>query len=238
MFEQHRVRERQDVARTFGERLQNQRENIEAIEQVFAEAARLDITLQIAIRGGEQTEIGFLRARRTERNELALLQYAQQFGLHGEWQLAHFVEKQRAAVGLREEPFETLHGARERTAFVTEQQIFHHRLGQAGAVEGDESSAAAQRILVDEAGEHFLAGARGAADQDGHLRTGDPRGEHEHLFGERVTEHHLVHRGLLAYRHSLLRSVHVRSTHQSFECIDQSKGHATTGKGLPIINLG
>ena len=53
--------------------------------------------------------------------DLALLQRAQQFGLHADIQLGNFVEEQRAAVGNFEKAFLVGVSAGERTSFVTEQ---------------------------------------------------------------------------------------------------------------------
>jgi hypothetical protein len=74
--------------------------------------------------------------------------------------VADFVEKQRAAVGLRDlAGAAALARAGERAVLVAEQLGLDQRIGQRGAVDGDERAVGARRRLVQRAGEPFLAGA-------------------------------------------------------------------------------
>ncbi len=54
---------------------------------------------QIAVRRGNQPHVHFARLHRADALHLAVLEHAQQLGLHGQRQLADLVEEQRAAVG-------------------------------------------------------------------------------------------------------------------------------------------
>jgi hypothetical protein len=79
-----------------------------------------------------------MRARRTERPELAFLQHAQQLDLEHRAGIADLVEKDGAAVGLLEAAAAVFVGAGERTALVAKQLGFEQLVGQRTAVLDDE----------------------------------------------------------------------------------------------------
>ena len=89
-----------DVAASVAQRRHVQRDDAQTVEQIFAEAARLHFLFQIAVRRGHDARVHARRARRAHAANLALLQGAQQFHLHGWAGLADLVEKERAALGL------------------------------------------------------------------------------------------------------------------------------------------
>ena len=111
--------------------------------------------------------------------DLALLQHAEQLGLHGERDLRHLVEDQGAAGGHLEPPGPAPHRAGEGAALVAEQLGLHEGLGQRGAVDGDEGAALPRARVVDEASEHLLARARLALDEHGGLGPRHPAREGE-----------------------------------------------------------
>ena len=73
--------------------------------------------------------------------------------------VADFVEEQRAAVGLLELADPPAVGAGERPALVAEQLAFQQRLRDGRAVDRQERAATAAAMVVDGAGDQFLAGA-------------------------------------------------------------------------------
>jgi hypothetical protein len=91
------------------------------------------------------------------------------FGRH----VSHFIQKQCAALGHLESAGAVGVRARERAFDVAKQFGLQQLLGQRGAVDGDERFVAAQALLVDGAGDQFLAGAALALDEDGHIARGD-----------------------------------------------------------------
>ena len=105
--------------------------------------------------------------RAAERFKFAFLQHAQQFGLQVEWQFADFIEKDRAAVGEGEAAFAFGGGAGERAAFVPEELALHQRAGNGRAIHGDEWRLASRALLMQGAGNEFLARARFTMNQDG-----------------------------------------------------------------------
>jgi hypothetical protein len=104
--------ERGDVAAALAQRRQAEADDIEAEEQVFAEAAGADLRRQIAVGGGEDAYIHPHRLRTPDAVDLALLHGAQQLGLQAQLHLANLVEQERAPVGR----FELAHAPRERAA--------------------------------------------------------------------------------------------------------------------------
>ncbi len=96
--------------------------------------------------------------------------------------------KQRSAVGVLESAFAFRLGAGERALDVAEQFVFQDALAQPRAVEGHEAAFAPPAVVVDGAGDQFLAGSAFAHDQDRNIAG-------RHLPGRR---HHALHRRVLA----------------------------------------
>ena len=169
MAQQHPEGERGNITRPIAQRRQGQGEDIEAIEQVFAEPPGLDLGCQMAVGAGDHPHIDTDRAGRAQRQHLAFLQGAQQLGLQGQRQFADFVEQQRALVRRTEQALARFGCARERALAMAEQQRFQHRFGHGGAIDRDKRAIAARGKVVDKARQHFLAGAGRPFEQDGNL---------------------------------------------------------------------
>ena len=90
----------------------------------------------------------------------ALLDGAQQLGLHGQRQVADLVEKQRAALGGLEVAGPVLGGAGVRPLARTEEFGLQQVLGNGAAVDGDQRPLRALAAGMQGAGHQFLAGAR------------------------------------------------------------------------------
>src|ERR1044071_5473566 len=89
-----------------------------------------------------------------------LLNRAQQLPLHVQGQLAYLVEEDGAARGQLELAGPPLGGSGERPALVAEEFRLDERLGDGGAVDGDEGAVAPRRKMMDGAREQLLARAR------------------------------------------------------------------------------
>ncbi len=72
------------------------------MKQVRAESSLPDELFQIAVRGDNHARIHRNRFVAANALDFALLQHAQQLGLHGERHVSDFVQKKRAASGLLE----------------------------------------------------------------------------------------------------------------------------------------
>ncbi|RLS28028.1 MAG: hypothetical protein DWH76_00865 [Planctomycetota bacterium] len=76
------------------------------------------------IGGAYETHIGFARIVGAKANQLACLQHAQQFGLHGQRHVANLIQKKRALVCVLKHALAVAVSACERAAHVAKQLIF------------------------------------------------------------------------------------------------------------------
>jgi hypothetical protein len=113
--------EHRDVGRALAQWRQAQVDDIEAIEEVLAESARLHLAPEVAVADGDDAHVHLERVTAAHSMHLALLQHPEQLGLHGERDLRHFVEDQGAAGGHLESPRAARDRAGEGTALVTEE---------------------------------------------------------------------------------------------------------------------
>src|SRR5689334_17607255 len=119
------------------------RDDVEAVVEVLAKASLGDALDEVAVGGCDEADVegdGFGAA---EALELAFLEDAEEFGLEFEGEVADFVEKEGAALGLFEAAGAVLHGSCVCAADVAEQLGFEKAIGQGVAVDGDERVVAA-----------------------------------------------------------------------------------------------
>src|SRR5919206_514792 len=81
-----------------------ERHDVEAVEEVFAEAPRRDLLFEVAVRRGDEADVHADGPVAAHALEGALLQDAQELDLHRLLQLADLVEEERPAVGQLEAP--------------------------------------------------------------------------------------------------------------------------------------
>ena len=96
------VREHGDVATTLAQRRQVQRDQVDAIEQVFAKLAARHLVGQHTVRGAHDPHVDRDALARAEHLEGAVLQDAEQLHLRREVEVTDLVEEDRAAVRERE----------------------------------------------------------------------------------------------------------------------------------------
>ena len=133
-----KLREGDDVAVAVAQWRNDDGEDVQAVIEVFAESPLRGHLHELAVRGRDDADVDFDLLVRADPLDGALLQDAQQLGLHRQREFADFVEKDRAAVGLFESPFPRPVGSGEGPFFVAEQLAFDDAFRQRGAVEGDE----------------------------------------------------------------------------------------------------
>ena len=193
----------EDVGRALAQGRQAQVDDVEAVEQILAEGALLDLLGEVAVRGGQHPDVDLHRAGAADPVDHPLLERAQQLGLEPDVHLGDFVEQQRAAVGLLEAADAAGDRAGEGAFLVAEEFGFEQGVGDGGAVHGDERPVGAGGLGVDVAGQHLLAGAALARDEDRGVRARDLIGELDHPLhggvapheGAAVGGHRLDHRG-------------------------------------------
>src|SRR6266540_763797 len=162
-----------DVLGPLAERGQRDSDDAQAVEQVFAEILVLDSRFEIAVGGRQDADVHRDVLSGAQALDGPFLKYAQKLGLSAGIEVADFVEKQRAALGLLEAADTARLRAGEGAAFVAEQFALQQRFRDGGAVDGDEGRLRPVAVLVDGAGDEFLAGACRAADEHGDGRGGD-----------------------------------------------------------------
>src|SRR5215472_5821616 len=140
-------------------------DGVETKEKVLAEAAGQHFGAQVAVGSGNQANIDFFDFGRAHALNFAVLNDAQQLGLHLQRSLADFVEKYGAAAGVFEQAGAGVGGASERAAHVAEELAFEQRIDQRGAIADGEALFGHRAQLMKGARHEFLARAGGAADE-------------------------------------------------------------------------
>ena len=148
-------------------------DDVEAVEEVFAELAGADGLAEVAVGGGDDADVGADGGAAADGGELAFLEDAEEPGLGFGGHVADLVEEEGAAGGLFEAALGAVHGASEGAAFVAEEFAFDELAGDCGHVDGDEGAGAAAAVVVEGAGDEFLAGAAFAVDHDGEVGGGE-----------------------------------------------------------------
>ena len=121
----HEVSEqRRHVFAAVAQRRQLQVNDVEAVIQIFAEAAFADEREQIDVGRGDDADIDFDLFGAAQAHKFALLDYAKQLGLRFVTDGGDFVEENRALIGDLEEAFFGGDGAGERAFDVAKELRF------------------------------------------------------------------------------------------------------------------
>ena len=202
------------------------REDRQPEVQVLAILTRRDRGLEVAVRRRHDADVHLQRHGAADAFEALLLQRAQDLRLQRQRQVADFVEEQRAAVRELELARLPRRRAGERALLVTEELGLEQRLGNRGAVDGDERSVGARAQHVQRAREQLLARAALAFDQHGRVGRRRAMQRQRHLFqlgvladdgrgaatgGEFLLEENVLHRhaalrrGTLDHQQQMIR---------------------------------
>ena len=157
--------EQRDIFFALAQRRQVEGDDVEAMEQIFAEAAFADEFAQIFVGGGEDADVDFDGFGAAEAHELALLDHAQKLGLGFGADGGNFVEENRALIGDFEEAFFRCDGAGEGAFHVAEKLRFEKVDRNRAGVDGDEGFVGARGGGVNGFGDDFFSGAAFAADE-------------------------------------------------------------------------
>ena len=156
-----------DVLAAIGQARNVDADDVQAVEQVFAELAGLHQGFQVLVRGGNDAHVDPHRRVAADPVELAIGQHAQQAGLGVGRHVADLVEKQGAAVGLLEAAAALVGRTGESAFLVAEQLGFHQVLGNRRHVQRDERRSRTRAVAMQRVGHQLLAGTRLAIDQHG-----------------------------------------------------------------------
>ena len=110
-----------NVAVAFAQRRQTQWHNIQAEEEIFAQASVTARFVEVGVGGGEHAHVHGLRTRFSHGHDLALLEEAQELGLNVERQVADLVEKKCSAGRGANETLLIAHGPGEAAAPVSKE---------------------------------------------------------------------------------------------------------------------
>ena len=155
----------QRVAVALAQRRHGERVDAQPVVEIGAHAAGAHFGGQVAVGGGDHAHIHLVFAVGAQALQLATLQHAQELGLHGQRELAHFVEEQGAVVGLLEFAAPLGQRASEGAAHMAEQLALDQVVGQGRAVDADQRLAGAARLRVHGLRHQLFAGAGFAGDQ-------------------------------------------------------------------------
>ena len=170
---------REEVARQLGDVVaplaQRRHVDLDAAQpvvQVGAEEPLLDHPGERPVGRGDDARVHPLAAGAADALDGQVLHRAQQLGLRRERQVRHFVEEQRAHVGVLELAAAAAHAGR-RAILDAEELGFEQRLDHRRAVDGHERSAAPAAQLVNLTRHQLLARAALAFDEHGEIGGGD-----------------------------------------------------------------
>ena len=148
-------------------------DDVEAEEEVLAEAASLDHVGEVAVGSGEDAGGDGDGLGGADGAHFFFLQGAEQLGLEVEGKLADLVEEDGAAGGGGEQAGLGAVGTGEGALDVAEELAFDEGGDERAAIDGDEGLGSVGAVVVDGAGDELLAGAGLAEDEDGVGGEGD-----------------------------------------------------------------
>src|SRR4051794_3252293 len=169
------LREERHVLEPLPQRRQPDGDDVQAIEKVLEEAARLHLGREILVAGGDDPRVHLHRRGLADPADLALLEHAQELSLDAGTDVADLVQEQGSEARLLEQPAAGPGRAGERPARMTEQLALQDAFGDRAAIHRYEWSLRSARRAVDRARDELLAGARLADHQHGRVGERHPR---------------------------------------------------------------
>src|SRR5262245_45742705 len=119
------LQQRGDILRVISQWSNRDRDDVDAVEQVLAEGAYLNQLAEVAIGGGNQSDVAGLHdPERADGLYLAGVGKSQEHGLHPQAHFAELVEEQGAALGLTDQARTITVRVGEATSYVPEQLRF------------------------------------------------------------------------------------------------------------------
>src|ERR1700761_3505111 len=157
----------QDVLVALAQGRQLDRDDVQPVVEILAEAPGLDLGQGIAVGGADDADIDLLGDVAADALDAAALDEAQQLDLERGVHLANLVEEQGAAVGEGGGAGPCRDRAGEGALHMAEDLALHQLLGDSAAIEGDEGLVAAVGAAMDRLGGDLLADTAFAGDEDG-----------------------------------------------------------------------
>src|SRR5262245_51189447 len=148
-----------NILRPLAKRRNANRNDAQAVIQIFAELVLRDQVCEVAVRCGNDPHRNADRLFAADSLELALLQHAQQFGLRRFVQIANLVQENAAAVGEFKLSSARRSGAGESAFLVTEEFTLQKLGGNRGAVDLYKRTAGKRTLSMDVRCEKLFAAA-------------------------------------------------------------------------------
>src|SRR5580700_85743 len=115
-----------------------QRDHVQPVKQIFAEAAFANKLHQIFVGRRKNPHVNFDRLSAAQTHELALLNHAQKLGLRFRADGGNLIKKDSALVGYFEEALLRGDGASESTLHMAKKLRFQEVGGNGAGIDGDE----------------------------------------------------------------------------------------------------
>ena len=178
--------EKRDVRPPLAERRHDDRDHLQAVEEILAEVPLLDLGREVLVRGGEDANVHLEDAVGADGTDLAVLENPKELHLEGGTHLADLVEEDGAPVRELEHAGPLADRAGERAPLVAE----HLRLEELGrdraAVDRNEGAIHPGAERMDGAGDQLLARAALTHDEDGGIGGSHLADELGDLLNQRV----------------------------------------------------
>src|SRR5208337_4352915 len=153
---QEKLHEKRNVFQALRERRDTNLDGTQAIEEIFAETPGENFGAEVAVGGGDEADIDLLDLGRADALNFAVLDDAQQLGLHGQGSLADFIQEHRAAIGVLEQARASIRGAGESAANMAEQLALQEGVHQGRAVADSQTLLADGADLVNGSGHELF----------------------------------------------------------------------------------
>ncbi len=160
------VAEDRDVSGAVTEGRKMDGDDVDAVVEVFAEAAGARHLFKVFVGGADEAEVDLAEGAAAEALDLVVFEDAEELGLKGEGEGGDLVEEEGAVVGELDLAGAGLGGAGEGAFFATEEFRLDEVFGEGGAVEADVGLGGAAAEGDESAGDELFAGAAFATDED------------------------------------------------------------------------
>ncbi len=169
-------------------------EGVQSVIEILAQTLVGERFRNVDVGGGQDADVDLDHGAAAEARERLILEDVQQLGLQQRRHLANFIEQDRPFVAEFEFAGLGVRGAGESSGFITEQFAFEQVGGHSRAIHFEEGAVGARRELVDQAGEHFLAGTALTKQKHRNVDVSDESGLRANLFhrGAGSDEEHVV----------------------------------------------
>ena len=162
---QEMIEQQMDVFLALAKRGKRNRDHVQAVIQVLAEAPLTHQLKQLHVARGDDAHVHFDDLIAAKAHEFAFLNHAQELGLRFRPDRGNFIEKNRALIGDFKEALLRSHGARERAFHVAEELRLEQVHGNRASIDRHERLVRARRRGMNRLGNQLFARTALAMDE-------------------------------------------------------------------------